>query len=557
MADTYKVNSGGANAYEDKNTSSKVTAVFTEGNTVRIYEKSPGANNQQFGNAAESGTGKWIVMDALTKINSSSSGSDQEIGPNAENEEHPEGKTPTGNSDAAYNEMLLRYLHAFGSPPRFTEEVDPYYGLTNDEIQTGRVMMSTWYSQPSILSLCPGTVDYLPGFSKKKKDQFFNRIKSSLGSLAGAAEKDNEMDSNGQLYAFKSSYKKFINVVNLLARTVSLMLGIGDVTNLFYGTNQPLKSFDYGYYTTATGSAKAGGLFAELQRSVSTAVSDNHYIHFFVNHSGASVTENISTTSGASYLEKQFGSDSQFSELAQNLQFLFGGAITPEAQSDIDMIMSEARSQSELIGGMATIANNYLKGGRLVFPKMITGMDYSKAMSVELKFTSIYGDKRSIFKYVILPCLYLLAMATPLQMSSNMYTYPFLVRASNPGNFNSDLAFLQKLDLSRGGDDGTCWTADGLPTEIIARFDVVPLYSNLMVSSATTPFLFMKNTSLLEYLGNMCGVDLKLNNLDAKSDIAFSLIKNRVFDIPTNIARSVVDSKIVNEVRKFTSLTGT
>lgn len=555
MADTYKVNSGGAIAYEDKNTSSKVTAKYIEGNTVKIYEKSPGANNQQFGNAAESGTGKWIVMDSLTKTASTTS-SNTEVGTDAENTDHAEEKTLTGNSDEAYNKLLLRYLHAFGSPPRFTEEVDPYYGLTNDEIQTGRVMMNTWFSQPSILSLCPGTVDYLPGFSKKKKNQFFGKIKSSMGGLAGKAEADQKMDSNGQLYAFKSSYKRYINVVNLLARAAALMLGIGDVTNLFYGTNTKLKHFDYGYYTTASGSSNGGGFFGELKRSVSTAVSDNHYIHFFVNHSGASASETISTTSGASYLEKQFGTDGQFSELAQNLQFLFGGVITPEAQADFDMILGEARSQSELIGGMATIASNYLKGGRLVFPKMITGMDYSKALSVELKFTSVYGDKRSIFKYVILPCLHLLAMATPLQMSSNMYTYPFLVRASNPGNFNSDLAFIQKLDLSRGGDDNTCWTVDGLPTEIIARFDIVPLYSNLMVTSAVNPFLFMSNTSLLEYLGNMCGVDLKLNNLDAKVDMALTMMGNRVMDISTNIPRSLTDSKVFNEIRQFVSITG-
>jgi len=556
MADVYRVGKGGAVAFESKDTTSNVTFKYSEGNTVKIYEKGPGANNQQYGNAANSGTPRWIVMSALTKISGGSTSNNSGI--EAENTDTVQGqKSITGNSDKSYAQMMLRYLHAFGSPPRFTEEVDPYYDLPDPEIQTGRVMSGTWFSNPSILSLCPGTVDYLPGFSSKKKNQFFSRIKGAMtDGILNLAEADNEIDSNGQLYAFKSRYTDYMNVVNMLARVAARLMGLQNVTNIIYGSSIPLGDFDYGYYTTASGAKASKNLFDETKRVFNSAVGDDHYIHFFINHSGTSVSESISTTAGQSYLEKQFGSESNFSELAQNIQFLFGGAITPEASADIESVMKEARTQSEFLGGMATIAKNYLNGGRLVFPKMITGMDYSKALSVELKFTSIYGDKRSIFKYVILPSLHLLALATPKQLSSNMYTYPYLVRAFETGSFSSDLAFIQKLDFSRGGDDGTCWTVDGLPTEITARFEIVPLYSNLMVTSATDPLLLLKNTALLEYLGNMCGVDLKLNNLDAKVDLALRVMKNKALDIPTNIARSVIDSRIYNEIKKLTSLIG-
>ena len=189
-----------------------------------------------------------------------------------------------------------------------------------------------------------------------------------------------------------------------------------------------------------------------------------------------------------------------------------------------------------------------------MFPKMITGMDYNKSAVVELSFTSVYGDRRSIFKYVILPCIHLLAMATPKQLSSNMYTYPFLCRIFQRGKVNMDLAYISSLDFSRGGSENTSWTVDGLPTEVVARFTVTPLYTNMMVTSAKNPFLAMQNTALMEYLGTMVGLDLKSNVLSRKVEIAKNLLSNKVHDIPTNAARGITDTKLINEIRKFTSI---
>ena len=80
-----------------------------------------------------------------------------------------------------YNTLMQKYIRALGSPPRFTQQVDPYY--TNDMgAGTGRAMSKTWFSNPSILSICPGTVDYLPGFNKKEKDKV-TKINSILSSI--------------------------------------------------------------------------------------------------------------------------------------------------------------------------------------------------------------------------------------------------------------------------------------------------------------------------------------------------------------------------------------
>lgn len=555
MADIYKVKVASLNSYSKHSTSGSKINEYKKGAEVKVYTKEPGDNNKQWGNIKEKGN-EWLLMESLEKTGTDDGTTETvtNFGNTKENTDKAKDDTTYGNSDSAYNKVMLKYIRALGSPPRFTKNVDPWYSVSNT-VGTGRAMAQTWLSDPAILSICPGSVDYLPGFGfKTKKNQLFNQIKGSMsGDLLKAAKKDKKLDANGQLYAFKSAYTEYMNVVNLMARMAADFMGIGDVTDIISGSKLKLKNFDYGYYSNPS-KASSGGIFSETLNALNTAVSDGAYVHFFVNHSGANVSETISTDSGKSWLEEQISSGSGIDSAARNIQFLFGSAITDEAKSDIEKVIQEANTANSLLGGFATIANNYLKGGRLVFPKMITGMDYNKSAVVELSFTSVYGDRRSIFKYVILPCIHLLAMATPKQLSSNMYTYPFLCRIFQRGNVNMDLAYISSLDFSRGGSENTSWTVDGLPTEVVARFTVTPLYTNMMVTSAKNPFLAMQNTALMEYLGTMVGLDLKSNVLSRKVEIAKNLLSNKVHDIPTNAARGITDTKLINEIRKFTSI---
>jgi len=532
---------------------------YQQGDEVRVY-----ATSGNWYNTSENGNW-WVYNKYVTKI-----GSDPVVEPapapptntvtetediteiSKENTDIAVDDTVYGTSNSSYNKLLKRYLVAFGSPPRYTERVDPYYNSEN--LKVGRAMMQTWFSEPAIFSICPGTVDYLPGFSSSDKETFWNSVEGLMtGDLKSRASRDRDIDLNGKLYAFKSAYKDYMNVVNLLARISANYLGIGDVTNMMSGSNVPLKKFDYGYFTDPSKSKKAKSIFQETKNALNTAVSDGAYIHFFVNSSGTSVTEAIRTESGRSILEETING-SELSNMQRNIQFLFGGALNDEAKKDLSEIIADANRSNTFMGSFATMASNYLKGGRLVFPQMITNVDYSKSFNVQMTFTSVYGDRRSIFKYTILPALHLLALAMPKQLSDSMYTYPFLCRIYQKGSANCDLAFISNLDLKRGGSDDIRWTVDSLPTEINASFTVTPLYTNMMVTSSTNPFLAMNNTALMEYLGTMCGLDLKANNFNVKVNIAKQLIGNKVSDIPTNLARGIVDSKLLNEIRKWTQI---
>ena len=341
-----------------------------------------------------------------------------------------------------------------------------------------------------------------------------------------------------------------------MARVYADFNHIGNVDDIISGaTGIPLNGLDYAYYTDAEkfGSGRRS-IFAETKAAFTNFVNDSQYIHFFANNSGINISESITATSKNSWLENKIG-EFGLDEAQENIQFLFGGAIGGKAEEDFMDMLREARTSNELLGNLGTIAHNYLKGGKVVFPKMITGMKYDKSVTGEITFTSPYGDRRSIFKYCILPSLYFIAMGTPIQLSGNMYTYPFLIRFTSVGKANMDLAFMSNVDLARGGTDNTSWSVDGLPTEITVRFTVTPLYTNLMVSDAVRhPFYFLQNSSLIEYLGVMAGLDLHMNNFNTKVTVAKNLLKNAVTSIPTQVARGIQDTKIANEVRKFISI---
>lgn len=471
------------------------------------------------------------------------------------------GKTITGTSNRDYNILYERYIRSFGCPPRFSDKVDiPYTNSITEGI--GRVYAKAIFSHPSLLSICPGGVDYLPGFSKQEKSTFLKRVVGMADGTLGTrikSEQDNPFTS-GKLFEFKQDFTGYIKNVNVLARSISLFLGIGD--EKMPGTSIKLKHFDYGWWFSRK-HAKSdpqdrsifGQAFAATEQITSSAIGDDAYIHCFIMGQGSTVSEDISTQTEASQLE-QIINGSGLDSLFRNLNFLFGSdkqGMDPSSDKESAMMkdLDAALSGSPgFLQSFGYLAKNYLKGGRMVFPQMISGVNYSKALSCSIRCVCPNGSKMGFHLSTGVPIAFMLAMSLPKQLADNMYTYPFITRVFQQGWYNSDLAVISNLRITRGGQDDMRWTIDSLPTETEISFDVLPLYNQLMSSSSTHPFLYMKNTSMIEYLASMCGVDLKLNNLDMKVQIAGSMIRNRFSDIPTNLGRGVTEKIITAPLTK-------
>lgn len=446
---------------------------------------------------------------------------------------------PTNPENMEYwNERIEELNRCFGCPPKYNMDVDIQYESVGSGI--GRVMATTFYSNPSILSICPGKVKLFPSLFGVKKDLMMDSLVSlatgsGLTDLAAKLSGDEGAKFSGKMYDFSSDTAGFANQVNLLCRACAVLLGIGDEN--MPGTTTKLKNFDYSYwsirkeYSPAEGDVNASGsIFADFwnagKAAVEGAVTDKNYIHFILSNSSTQISESITTDVSSNSLMESLRStvNSATSTLSYFLNTGFN-----ETQ-DLQEVISEALTGVVGSNGWTKLADNLLKGGQMVFPNQITGASYSQSVSCAVNFVSPYGDPLSVFLWCIVPVMHLYALALPKQVADNTFTFPFICRVCQKGWFNSNIACITDLNVQRGGSDDTSWTLEGLATDWVVSFSVVPLLSQLMVTSTENPFMFMKNDGLIDYLGNLCSFDLKANNATEKMNLFMNFAENKVAD---------------------------
>ena len=461
-------------------------------------------------------------------------------------------------TDDYYKNLMSKLNYCFGTPPKYNMDIDIQYV---SDVGLGRVMGQTYYSNPTILSICPGKVKMFPQlFNKKARDNAFNTIYEAArgagdGSVVQKILGDKNSDIlNGPLYEFSQDTQDYAKRLNLLCRTCAILLGIGDDKMPY--TSTPLRSFDYAYwsirkkYSPSTGKQQnvftdfwAGGI-----QAAANAVGDENYIHFLVSNENTSISEGVTTDVEASFLENIVSSTNS---IANQLSYFSGVGFNNQmdAKANIDNALNGIIGEA----GWTKLVDNVLSGGKLKIPKIVGDTNFSQSISCSLKFLSPYGNPKAVFLWCIVPVCHLYALALPKQLSDSMYSYPYIIKVFQKGWFNSNLAVISSINLVRGGNDDTSWSSAGLATEWTVNFEITPLYSQLTMPSTDHPLLFIKNDGLIDYLGNLCGFDLKANNLNVKAKLLTSFIKNKFTDIPNDIQRWVSDgiSDSISKVFQF------
>ncbi len=459
-------------------------------------------------------------------------------------------------NDEYYRQLADKYSYALGVPPRYNMDIDVQY---IDELVPGggRVVNKTVLSNPSILSIIPGKVKMFPNLFGTEKDSIVETMMNAANGNTSLLEKiqaDQPARFTGKLYRFQADTEEYAKYVNALCRACAIMLGIGD--ELMPNTSTKLKYFDYSYWTIrkkynpyAAAAADNdsslfrnfwNGLVRTASRVVSTAVDETAYINFFMNGTETSVSETMNTSVTDSPLS---GVLNTVSSVASQLNY-FTGSGFDVGGSDMSDALHAVIDTNGIAGGMFTIAENFLKGGKMVLPKMLEGSQYGRSISCNLRFVSPYGSKYAVFLRCLVPICHLIAMSYPRQLSDNMYGYPFLVRCAQTGSFNVDLGVISSLTINRGGSDETSWTVDTLATEWDVQMEITPLVDELMLTSTSHPVLMCKNEMLLDYLANFCGFDMLACNVGTKVDMMMSFIRNKFITDPFH--------SIENKISDFT-----
>lgn len=466
--------------------------------------------------------------------------------------------TDGASNDEFYKEFIERIQFTLGTPPKYNMDIDIQF---ISDIGIGRVQQDTIYSNPTLLSICPGKVKMFPDLFGQKKDTAFNSmlsLASGNSSLTSKLNGDTSSLFSGKLYEFSSDTAGFAKRLNVLCRAAAVLMGIGKMN--MPKTTALLENFDYAYWTIRKAYTPAAGKGADKDTSIfksflnagldamESGVNDKNYIHFMVTNGGTSISENMATNVGESILASALQT---VNSATASLSYFLGSGFSDLA--DISSQIDKAAANNTTIGDWTNMADNLLKGAQMTLPKQISGVDWSQSVSCDLTFVSPYGDPLSIFLWCVVPIMHILALALPKQVSDNMYTFPHICRVCQKGWFNSNLAVVSGVQIRRGGNEDTSWTNQDLATEWNVTFEVVPLLEQLMVTSSDNPFLFIKNDSLVDYLGNLCGFDLKANNFSTKTQLFKSFVENRFTGIPNDVQRYISDglADMVSKITQF------
>ena len=239
---------------------------------------------------------------------------------------------------------------------------------------------------------------------------------------------------------------------------------------------------------------------AKIRRRQLKSIGMSYYME-----AGSSVSEGISN----SYSKSQAASelDEQSSSRLETIfasNFLWGGKTGAALSGLADRFKGFlSRKQSSEYGAV-------VDGAKIIFPDYWSDSSYDKNITVSMKFVSPYGDPHSIYHYVYMPFLSLLAMALPRQHGSNSFTAPFYLQMDAPGYFSSDLAVITSLTFRKGGDQNS-WTQGGLPTSIDITLSIKDLYPSLMMAGNLGDV--GRSGSTLNWLSNLAGVSMEESNL--------------------------------------------
>jgi hypothetical protein len=311
---------------------------------------------------------------------------------------------------------------------------------------------------------------------------------------------------------FDSDYAGYFKYVQTMLSTIHSYMAMDDVFDI------------YNFEKEFENSIKDFGLCFYADKSTSiTETADNTY--------GASRVAELANEKAATMREADF-------------MFPTGGQTARVVDSIKAMNPIGVLQSLGTFDGIITRTSNALfrvvNGSQLFFPDMWQDSRFDKSYNISFKFYSPYGDKTSIFRYVYVPFIALLAMALPKQDGLLGYEKPFVMKMMRPGYFDINMGVVTSMSITKGGAD-SLWTVDGFPQMIEVNMNVVDLYPQMVQTDDVGMLSY--NIGISNFLQNMAGI-----RSDQLSFLGFKAMINRML---SNSMLFTFDETIENKTEDF------
>lgn len=418
------------------------------------------------------------------------------------------------------NKILLdNFNGVFGMPYQFSSTVDPKASGSS----FGLKYMERIVTRAPLMIISPGKVEYMPNASKKEAAGVLNSL---IDTAAGAGEDIMSMiTDNTRYYEFNYAYDEFYKYVNQMCRAGAIYLGIQDIkVNIGSNKNTALK--DVKWENT-------------ISNNFSNYISSKESIAFYVDGVNQ-ISDSFSNSSMESQLVSKVNS---FSDVGKEMAFLLGSQagikfdgsndLLSEAEKGIEELADKYLKGNQLFKNLSEEFTTIVSGGKLIFPELWEDSSFNRSFDINIKLRSPDGDLLSWYLNIYVPMCFLICLVAPQQKRKWGYFTPFLVRASYKGLFNIDMGLVTELSFGKGQEG--FWTIDGLPTVVDVSMTIKDLYQSVLSITKGNDNWFMNNTVLMDYISNLCGVNINKPDIARTLDVYFMLKTNKIKDIPNKL----------------------
>lgn len=425
----------------------------------------------------------------------------------------------TDEDDKNAKKLLKNIGGIEGMPYQFMESVDKRISGT----PVGRKYAEKIASHLPLLFITPCKQVFMDDFNDTSKENVANALFGGVSNIDSSL-----IDGKGRYYSVEFDYSSYFDYVNVMMQTVAVYLGLGDTKITINGYTAKLCNFNWG----------------KAQNEAFKSFFDAKENVVFYVDSLSQISESYGNDTTQSSLASLING---FADNANEIKFLFGSAgnniasVAAEASSDVTSSITSALSgvASKLGGGIISSlassgVNTVLDGGKIIFPEIWSDSQYDRSYSINFKLRSPDHDSLSIYLNILKPYIMLLALVLPRMTENhdpNSYREPFLVKAYTKGMFNIDMGIISSMNVTKG--DVCQWNDDGLPTQIDISIDIKDLYSSLVMSGTKDKVInIVKNTSFMDFLANMAGLNIGQMEMGRKLTMYYYLEKAAIVNTP-------------------------
>lgn len=458
-------------------------------------------------------------------------------------------ETQSGFRAENISELITSSLDGiYGLPYQFMTSVDPKI----DGTMFGQIYAEKVIARMPLLLLAPGKVNFTRAY--KSTDDAAKSILAYIDDAVGVDELAQATTNSGRYYAFEYDYTEYYKHVQAMCMSGAYFLGIENAQIKVGDTYKAIKDVEWDAFGTDT---------------YKKILSNREYVAFYID-SASQVNETLSNSTTESQLASKVNS---FSDTGREISFLLGATTGAEfaesygSKELIDQAMTTIQSISDqyLNGNklFEDIGKNFATiacGGKLIFPEIWSDSEFSNSYDINIKLRTPDGDKLSWFLNIYVPLAHLICLTAPREASDagpNGYISPFLVRGFYKGLFNCDMGIITNLSITRGREKA--WTLDGLPTEVDVSLELKDLYKMLSITSYASAGSFVNNIGLMDYIANMCGININEPDLTRSIEVYCMLKGYKLTHITSDLWKSAeqyIANRIMATQDNITSLLG-